>query len=655
MECASSQVQRGGGGEIFLLSELEKVWAATSILLGKLLVEGKNVQVPHFGAFWLEEQHLVTDLHRRRFSTRKLCFGLQRHFATKYGVKVEKVQMESRAVAYAKLPPANIVALCEVPAHRAMLALREFFLYIGEGLFQGRVFELRFPGVATVLLRREQMQLNADWELQMALFDVDAKRWPAEMKAHCQQVLQDIALRGHALPSGRSTARSSGSTARCGSRTSWRSSAPPTPIDPAAVFTPAAPSGRLFSDIEREQARRKEMAAKKKEAEKDLERRLLEMQERQRYVEAAAASLHDRHYPYEADVDVDGRPSTAASGESIYNVLSDVGSERPLHTATHPHYCERYEADRTGLPPSSSGDLSSAGRQRIGHPHSGGPAHHSRHVAFAGMAGEREYKGGAEDCDDDDVNEIIEVTEVTPTSVELPPPPVPSSTAPSMMPLRRGRMGLGLDSHPEQDPTGVPVLSSFAATSSREIGKGIVWQPVQHQDRYGALEHSHASSSPISPPLRHDHHNENSHTGNASSTARHRTLAAGAGEGNVATSSPPHYQYQDPLALSPPSRRSYHDHCSVRELLYDNPAAADPNSIHASERLSAQLHQHRPSTASSTEPVHFGRKRFDVSQSASAELDHVAALLKDQRDMASKAPLHEVEMHNNNNTKRGRR
>lgn len=611
MECASSQVQ-GRGVEIFLLSELEKVWAATSILIGKLLVEGKNVQVPHFGAFWLEEQHLVTDLHRRRFSTRKLCFGLQRHFATKYGVSTEKVQMESRSLVYAKVQPASIVAICEVPAHRAMLALREFFLYIGEGLFRGRVFQLRFPGVATVLLRREQMQLNPDWELQTALFDVDAKRWPAEIKAHCQQVLQDIALRGAApLSAGSARTTSASSTPggrRTSSRLSWRSSAPPTPVDPTTVFTPAAPAGRLFSDIEREQARRREAAARKKDAEKDLERRMRELQERQRYVDAAAASLgyHPQHHhggsdhlePYDVD-----RPSTGASGESIYHLLDENdGRHRPRSSSSTPRH-----------PPPP-------------HPHPQPSGGGSRHVAFAGAE--------AYDVDEDD-NEIIEVTEVTeviPEEACVVPPSARESTLSSSSSPASGRAAMRRPAvHKDTDDTRM-------TTSSREIGRGVIWNS-QRQQQQPSVE--------ISPPQAHpsgSDHDHYSHDHSTHATPRDIPVA-------------PHHHdpfsaFSSAAASARPaslSRRSYHDHCSVRELLYDNPAAADANSIHPSERLSAQLQQQqqRIGTAPSTrtEPVHFGRKRFDIGQPASAELDHVAALLKDQRgDLVPEVSSRAVEM-----------
>lgn len=327
MECAASQEGSRGSG-IFLLSELEGVWASMSILISRWLLEGKNVQVPNFGSFWLESQHLASDdIYGRRYCTRKVCFGFHPHLATRYSL-TERVPLQKQGIAYTKVLPAHIVAICKIPAYRTTLALREFFLYLGEGLFKGLVFDLRFPGVGSVLIRKDQMQLTTDWELQSALFDVDAKRWSPEMKVHCRQALQELVLRGPA--SRPSTASASRPTSSC----SWER--PPSagmPMD-RAVFTPAAPAGRLFSDIAKDNDRRREAHRKAVESEKSLAQRLQDMDDHAvRHVECSPSFQHQSEW----------RPQTmdsCASGESIYNALDVpppwIARTQPNVTVTQP-------------------------------------------------------------------------------------------------------------------------------------------------------------------------------------------------------------------------------------------------------------------------------------------------------------------------------
>lgn len=329
MECAKSQTSKGG--EVFLLSELEKAWAAMSILIGKLLLEGKNVKITHFGAFWLEDFDLITDLHQRTYSTRKLRFGLHPQVATRYSVNTTKVPLETRSKVYAKVSVSQIVPICEVPAHRATLALRDFFLYIGEGLFTGKVFQLKFPGVATLLLRKEQLQVSTDWELQLGLFEVDAKRWPADMRGYCQQILlDDSAMRGTT-----SASSSRPSTAR--STSSWRRGTSSGPIDPKHVFTSATKSGRLFSEIEKEHTRRRSERRSQTAEEEELKRRMREAERQVLHFDCAAnngefvnfplsAACHAAAPPtpsYDAYPNSEGSRPATASGESIYRVLDE--------------------------------------------------------------------------------------------------------------------------------------------------------------------------------------------------------------------------------------------------------------------------------------------------------------------------------------------
>lgn len=315
MDCASSQ----SGPDVFLLSELEKIWAALSTLIQQRLIEGKNARIAQFGSFWLEDFPLITDAQHRKYKTRKICFAVHRTMALRYHINTEKVPVEKRSLTYSTIHPSEIVALCEVPANRVVRALRDFFLYIGEGLYSQRVYNLKFPGVATLLLRKDQMLLTVESEMQQRIFEVDSRRWPREMREHCLKIMEELA----------ESAASSCTTPRSARSVSWRA-APPTIVDPTHVFNPAAPSGRNFSDIEREAARQSERLAKKREALQHY-RRACQVSHRDASLDScvnAGVCGRSQYYdpcalppsPHTADSSL-SRPHT---GESIYRLLSDT-------------------------------------------------------------------------------------------------------------------------------------------------------------------------------------------------------------------------------------------------------------------------------------------------------------------------------------------
>lgn len=303
MECASSQLNNTGiprgyisgrRDRVFLLSELEKVWAALSVVLRNFLSEGKAVKISNFGSFWLEEFVLFTAPSSRsvetmpyrqqaqqrggssggtKYSTRQLCFGFNHHYARKYNFHSEKILREKTLPGYAKIAPSHLVALCEVPAYRVMQILKEFFLYLGESIFLGKVFQLDFPEVATLCIRKEQMLLRPVLDLQEHLLEVDAKRWPSDVKERCKTALyseyrnQTSSSRGsrNGAEHGGWDSRSVGSGRVSTSRSvpshpapSQSTLLPSSPAQHPTVFVSTAPGGRCFSELEQEKQRRAE-------------------------------------------------------------------------------------------------------------------------------------------------------------------------------------------------------------------------------------------------------------------------------------------------------------------------------------------------------------------------------------------------------------
>lgn len=373
MECAGSQISSaersstvlsGRKCSIFLLSELEKVWAALSVVLRKFLSEGKSVKIPHFGSFWLEEfvlftapsisaasgPHRVPDRRGEgsaggtRYSTRRLYFGFNRYFAIKYNLHQEKIAQEKDFNTYTKILPSHLVALCEVPAYRVEQVLKEFFLYIGEGLYLGKVFQLEFPDVASLFVKKEQMLLRHHLDLQRCLLQVDSKRWPSEIRERSlAALLSDHHFESSGAGSLDDRPGSSGcANSYCSGSNSYNSSsrmqssrpatsrhglsgtAPPPakPVQHPTVFISTTLHGKCFSDLVREnqwRAEREERSRrmlwnrKKKTGEdtilhgiKDGVHNTLDLRESSREFSSRSTNLpfHDREDAYDGECDL---------------------------------------------------------------------------------------------------------------------------------------------------------------------------------------------------------------------------------------------------------------------------------------------------------------------------------------------------------------
>lgn len=359
VECAAGQNK--ADKNVFLLSELEKVWVSVALVARRLLVDGHAVQISPFGALWLEEYVLLHDRQQRPYTTRKLCFGINQTYANRYGVDTSKVPLERRSGSgYVRVSMADLVAVCGVPARTAAAALKEFFLYLGEGLSRGRTFHLTLPGVATLVMKQQKVVLTMNEELRHALYDIDSRKWAAELKAEGMQVLEDLA----ATPaSGAASLQSSRPSTSRQSRVSWR----PAP-EPAVegveskktVFVAAAPSGRTFDEIAHATEQRRSAAQQAAAVEREMRRRQEDLDRRIEHYYAygehervyedeydAAGAQHRHHHhadPTQDEVDYygdhrhpDGCEGTvavndggrqfslrppSASGESIYHVLA---------------------------------------------------------------------------------------------------------------------------------------------------------------------------------------------------------------------------------------------------------------------------------------------------------------------------------------------
>ncbi|EPY34862.1 hypothetical protein AGDE_07774 [Angomonas deanei] len=337
VECAGGQNQQGR--DIFLLSELEKVWVAVSILVRKRLLDGRDVQIPHLGTLCLQEKVLFSDHSRSiRYFARKLSFFINHSFAIRFSVDTGKVPIEKVKNNYSKIALSEIVDVCGVPAKTASKALKEFVLYIGEGLHNGKVFHIHLPGVASLTTKKELVTLTTTWEMQMDLFSIDSRKWSPELQVYGREMLRQEA---HAF----STEVVEDNSARPGSQMSpesWR--APSGPIA-ENKFVPAAPSGRLFSDIEREAKKRQQISKVSQEQAKEMEQLQARLDNRIRHYDCMAfdeegnEDLHlssTRHakrrgphhpkYRTRAPSELVGR---AGARESIYDVLEGEEDQEP--------------------------------------------------------------------------------------------------------------------------------------------------------------------------------------------------------------------------------------------------------------------------------------------------------------------------------------
>ncbi|KAI5691697.1 hypothetical protein MNV84_08430 [Leishmania braziliensis] len=366
VECAAGQ--NTSDKNVFLLSELEKVWVAVAVVARRLLLDGSAVQIAPFGALWTQEYILLRDRQQNPYKTRKLCFGINLNYANRYGIDTGKVPLERPGgEGYVRVSMADIVSVCSVPARTASAALKEFFLYLGEKLSRDRVLQLSLPGVATISIKKQKVVLSMHEELRLEMYEIDSRKWPGELQREGYEVLQTQveAATSCALSSA---AASRPSTSHL-SRASWRSAPASTAGDgidaKRPVFVAASPSGRLFDDIAQHEEQRRRAAQSVAAAEREMRRRQEDLNQRIEryagygyqddpvenevyYTERAGKDDLDYTHPSSEEVKGDGaddglrrvgRPPPSASGESIYNIID---RSDPRNTAAIPHQSRQY-------------------------------------------------------------------------------------------------------------------------------------------------------------------------------------------------------------------------------------------------------------------------------------------------------------------------
>ncbi|KPA81821.1 hypothetical protein ABB37_04086 [Leptomonas pyrrhocoris] len=380
VECAAGQNK--ADASVFLLSELEKVWVAVAVVARRLLLDGRAVQVSPFGALWTEEYVLLRDRQQRPYTTRKLCFGIHLNYANRYGIDTGKVPLEkSNGVGCVRVSMADIVAVCGVPARTAAAALREFFMYLGEGLSRGRIFQLAMPGVATIAIKQQKVVLTMNDDLRHAMYEIDSRKWAVELR---EEGLTALAHLTAAPASGVVSAQSSRPSTSRASRVSWRPvPAPSTSAavssltdEKKAVFIAAAPSGRTFDEIAQQAEQRRKAAEIAAGAEREMRRRQEDLDRRiehyyyyygegDRDEYHADPMMNEMHFYGDGEGDRDDdetqvaevdegqrrrlRPPSA-SGESIYNVLADHQGRAP---ATSHQYGLQPQRPHAPYPPHS--------------------------------------------------------------------------------------------------------------------------------------------------------------------------------------------------------------------------------------------------------------------------------------------------------------
>ncbi|KPI87050.1 hypothetical protein ABL78_3862 [Leptomonas seymouri] len=375
VECASGQNR--ADRNVFLLSELEKVWVSVAVVARRLLLDGRAVQIAPFGALWTEEYVLLRDHQHRPYTTRKLCFGINQNYADRYAIDASKVPLEKRSGAgYVRVSMADIVSVCGVPARTASTALKEFFMYLGEGLSRGRVFQLSMPGVATIAIKQQKVVLTMNEDLRHAMYAVDSRKWAVELREEGLKALEDLA----SIPaSGVVSAQSSRPSTSRASHVSWRSA--PTQYAPSAaeagerksVFVAATPSGRTFDEIAQQEEKRRKATQMSTTVEREMRRRQEDLDRRlqhyyhysgdgcaEYHVDPMAGAMHSSEEGEDADHE-DCQPAVtvvneghsyslhppSVSGESIYNVLAENEGRAPA--PSHQYGRQRQHAHAPAL------------------------------------------------------------------------------------------------------------------------------------------------------------------------------------------------------------------------------------------------------------------------------------------------------------------
>ena len=242
MECAAAQSR--DSKRVFLLSELEKSWTALARVLRYQLTQNTPVSVPKLMSFWFDTKLVVTD-GPLRYSVRVPQCGFVQSFSTTYGLDSVHVPQAPAKLQAGKVPMDQLTAASGVPANMAAHALNEFFLFLGECLFQGKVLNLEFPGLLTIIIKREKAIATFDSSFLQDLFAIDSRKWPPLVREMAAGAVMDPTT-----PRPRTS-----SSARPRSSSSSRPPTEPRKIEERPAFCAGAVAGRLFQELEQQGSR----------------------------------------------------------------------------------------------------------------------------------------------------------------------------------------------------------------------------------------------------------------------------------------------------------------------------------------------------------------------------------------------------------------
>lgn len=234
------------------LTDLERSWTAMSHVLRSHLMLGHSVAVTGRTCAFQIDRKVVAHDGRTRYSLRVPSFVLHAAYITTYGMD-NTVPREASTAENKRLPLDAIAAEAKLPADVVSAALREVFLFVGEAVFQGRLMMLEFPGVATVLVKKDRVMATFAQSFLDELFAIDTRKWPAAMREAGQRVRPTQPRPESGRPSSSASSRPRSASA---SRPSTGA-----PAKHNHVFVPGAPSGRLFADITAEAERAKNRKA----------------------------------------------------------------------------------------------------------------------------------------------------------------------------------------------------------------------------------------------------------------------------------------------------------------------------------------------------------------------------------------------------------
>ena len=293
---------------VFQPAEVFKVWGAVAAYLRGALLSGVNVSIFRRTLSFSCTRRKVfkkipAGFHREAqlYELRVPLFGVGQAFAVTYSLDAPIV--EDPAFTFTQMPLKLISDATKLPATVVAAVLHDITRFVGEALFQGRLIELEFPGVALVRVKRDRVMSIFDEAFTAELLHVDTRKWPAVYAAEARELL----LPRRPAPSAGGAA---GNSARPGSAARPSSATPPSgrpassggskAFQPAAPFVNApAPAGRTFDEMV------------------DLRRQ--EQQRKSRSASARASSASSARAP--------GVPSAALAGE---DGGADAGGSAPL-------------------------------------------------------------------------------------------------------------------------------------------------------------------------------------------------------------------------------------------------------------------------------------------------------------------------------------